>query len=60
MRGSRSKAGAGREVEDRAGGESKGGGEGRDGGEDGERAAGGDREGVKQDSDSMVMAGQEE
>lgn len=42
MRGSRSKAGAGRELEDRAGGEGREGGERRDGGEDGERAAWGD------------------
>lgn len=42
VRGSRSKAGAGMEVEDRAGGVGREGGEGRDWGEDGERAAGGD------------------
>lgn len=42
MRGSRSKAGAGRELEDKAGGEGREGGEGSDGGEDAERAAGGD------------------
>lgn len=46
VRGSRSKAGAGREVEDEAGRE----------GRDGERTAGE----VKEDSDSMVMAGQAE
>lgn len=51
MRGSRSKAGAGREVEDRDGRESGEGGEVRDGGEDGEKAAG-------DNSDSMFMAGQ--
>lgn len=40
MRGSSSKAGAGRETEHRAGGEGGEGGEGRDGGKDGERTAG--------------------
>lgn len=39
MRGSRNKAGAGREIEDRFGGEGREG-EGRGGGKDGEGAAG--------------------
>lgn len=42
MSGSRSNAGAGREIGDRAGGEGREGGEGGDGGEDGERAGGTD------------------
>lgn len=59
VRGSRSRAGAGGGVEDRAGGVGRGGGEGRDGDEDGERAATGDWDAIE-DSDSIVMAGQEE
>lgn len=42
VRGSRSKAGAGRELEGKAGGEGINGGEGMDGGEDGEGAERGD------------------
>lgn len=42
VRGSKSKAGAGREVEGRAGGEGREEGEGRHGGEGGERADGGE------------------
>lgn len=60
MRGSRSKAGAGREIEDRAGGEARERGERMDVVEDGETAAGGDWERAIEDTDSMVMAGQEE
>lgn len=56
VRGSRSRAGAGGETEE-AGGM---GGEGRHGGEEEVRAAGGDGHTERQDSDSMVMAGQEE
>lgn len=56
VRGSRSRAGAGREIEDRTGGERMDGGEEMDAGERAE----GDWERVKEDSDSMVMAGQKE